>query len=186
MFKYFLVILVFLLSSCSTVERRDCSSLDWYEQGIKDGEEGRRSSYFLQHAMRCTTKPDSEKYTKGRDEGLRFFCSSYGGFKDGLAGHAYLGQCRSFKNEGKFKTAHSLGMDAFRQNEENLDNKEKISELERKIVSEFHNSEELSDLRFDKSILEKDLLRGVDFYNDILDKARSRKYLLTPKKKDKK
>ncbi|GEM_PF-6776950 len=29
--------------------------------------------------------------------------------------------------------------DVFRQNEENLDNRKKISVLERKIVSEFHN-----------------------------------------------
>lgn len=181
MFRYLLIISISLLSSCSSIEKKDCSTLNWHDQGMKDGEEGRRSTYFLQHALKCTTKPDEKMYTKGRLEGLRVFCSSYGGFKDGLAGHAYLGQCSSFKSEDKFKTAHRLGMDAFRQNEENLDNKEKISELERKIVSEFHNLEELRDLRFDKSILEKGLLRGVDFYNDILDKARSRKYFKKPK-----
>ena len=181
MFRYLSIFLtLLLLSSCSSVSKKDCSHLDWHEQGIKDGEEGRRSTYFLQHALKCIESPDNDQYVSGRNEGLKFFCTRYGGFQEGLKGMSYLGQCGAFKTEDKFKVAHQLGLDTYRLGEENLTKEREIKELERKISSEFHKTDDLNDLKFDKSILEKDLARGKGFYKELMDKAKSRKYLVRP------
>ncbi len=180
MFRYLSLLMILLVHSCSSVSKKDCSSLNWYDQGVKDGEEGRRSTYFLQHALKCTEAPDNKEYVSGRNEGLNLFCTRYGGFNEGRRGATYLGQCSSFKDEDRFKVAHQLGLDVFRQREENLETEKDIKELERKISSEFHVADELNNLRFDKSILEKDLLRGEDFYNKLMEKAKSRKYLVKP------
>lgn len=185
MFRYLsLFFTALVLSSCSSVSKQDCSQLDWREQGIKDGEEGRRSTYFLQHALKCIESPDNIQYVSGRNEGLKLFCTRYGGFQEGLRGMTYLGQCGAFKSEAKFKVAHELGLDAYRQGEENLEKERKIKELERKISSEFHSGDDLNDLKFDKSILEKDLARGKLFYKELMDKAKSRRYLLRPNKEN--
>ena len=87
---------VLALSGCETMSHDDCLKGDWAGVGFKDGQDGRPYARLADHAKACAAtgvRPDEAAYIRGRDEGLRLYCTPRGGFDAGRKGHAYADVC---------------------------------------------------------------------------------------------
>ncbi len=83
-------------SACSTLSEKQCKQGDWYEIGMKDGLEGHGVDRLQKHSEACTeygVSPNKPAYEKGRDEGLKSYCSSDNAFNLGRNGGYYRGGC---------------------------------------------------------------------------------------------
>ena len=151
------ILSLLLLIGCSGLEKRDCAGLDWYKQGEIDGNNGKRRSYFLQHGLACKLTPDRATYLKGREEGLKQFCTYSGGFRDALEGQIYLGQCIDSKNIKNFKKGREKGSEIYFQKEKIFTLKEKLKDIKRDFKHDFSSSDEMLEYNNDIGILKNEI-----------------------------
>ena len=109
------IIIAVNLQGCSTLSRDDCQTVDGYTAGYQDGLQGRKSRPVVDHQQACA-KPgitaQLARYTQGRDDGLKQFCSPGNGFSLGLKGAAYNGACL-VDAEREFLPAYQQGKEIF-------------------------------------------------------------------------
>jgi Protein of unknown function (DUF2799) len=121
--KYILLILISVyVSSCATLSKEDCQSIDWHERGKSDSLRGKTSKDFDAYAKTCTAHGaiiDQEKYASGREEGLKLFCTYDSGQQFGREGGVYYETCPQ-SLETEFLGGYRLG-----KREYELDQKEK-------------------------------------------------------------
>jgi hypothetical protein len=101
-----------LLAGCATLSESQCRSQDWLGVGEKDGLAGRGPERIEAHAEACarySVLPDPVAYERGREAGLRRFCTPTGGYRHGEAGRTYEGVCPP-EAEGGFLRAYSDGL----------------------------------------------------------------------------
>ena len=165
-----LVLIAIILASCSQLEKKDCSNINWYELGKKDGAKGRRSTMFVQHSLKCSELPKSSAYKKGRKEGLLSFCTLEGGVDYGLTGALYIGQCSDFgKNAIKtFKSGLKRGLAVYRQNELISELDQKLRDVKFDLTTSFHEKDEARELEIQKQSLEKELRTEREFLNKLI------------------
>lgn len=100
-----------LLAGCASgLPAVDCATLDWNALGLEDGKAGARPKKFEERAGACAVKrsADVAAYDAGREEGLKTYCTSMGGFAAGRNGENYFGVCAS-DAELAFFEGHALG-----------------------------------------------------------------------------
>ncbi len=168
----FLIILS--IFSCSNLDKKDCSHLDWHKQGKADGEQGRRRSYYLQHSTFCLQTPDRSAYLKGRKEGLHLFCTKKSGFKEGLSGAIYLHQCDDNEKE-EFMKGYQRGQRIYRDQEDIKELQGKIKEKENKISFESQDEEEREELREEVRLMKKELKIEKKFLQKLKKQAHQKK-----------
>lgn len=84
------------LVSCASLSKNECLQADWFELGYRDGSMGRSRAIFQKHYDACldhSVRADRQAYYKGRDEGLKVFCTEQSGFNKGRAGRSYSYVC---------------------------------------------------------------------------------------------
>lgn len=86
-----LLILLFLVVSCSSMDRESCLATNWYDKGVRDGSSSGQDK-FLQYQRECSQErisilSRSGEYKKGLIEGLRSWCTFQNGFNRGLDGY---------------------------------------------------------------------------------------------------
>lgn len=94
--KHISLLILVILSACSTMNREDCLSTNWHEKGVEDGAEGQEK--FLQYKRACAEEgisvlSSSGEYQKGFREGLRNWCTFKNGFQEGLSGRNSTAHC---------------------------------------------------------------------------------------------
>lgn len=90
---------VILVAGCASTRELDtCAGPDWYAVGLADGRAGRAAERIAEHRRACAKagiEPDELRYLQGRRDGLAEYCSPDNAFREGLAGHDYVGGCDS-------------------------------------------------------------------------------------------
>jgi hypothetical protein len=123
-----LVLLVFV--SCSTLEKKECQDMDWLDKGLQDGSDG--ESNLDQYQKECSkhgVEVSKEKYETGLTEGLRKFCTYDNGYEFGKNGKSHFNDC-PFNSD--FKKGHDEALADIE------DEKEKKEEDLKKAVSDLN------------------------------------------------
>ena len=97
------------------MSRDECQSADWYTIGYQDGLQGRVSRPVAEHHEACARRDVAAqvvRYTEGRADGLKQFCSPRNGFRLGLEGVHYSGACPAGA-EQEFLPAYAQGKEIF-------------------------------------------------------------------------
>ncbi|MGD8662879.1 MAG: DUF2799 domain-containing protein [Desulfobacterales bacterium] len=117
-----------LLGCASTLTRHECLEADWYEIGLIDGSEGEPRAKFQEHAENCLkydVQVGREAYYRGRDQGLRVYCTQDRGFDLGRLGERYNPICPQ-DLEADFLAGYTKGQGQY-------DSESKITTLEQRL-----------------------------------------------------
>lgn len=74
----------------------ECRTVDWYEQGHRDGQRGQPRSYAENHREACAkvgVALDMPRYQAGRDLGIKTYCTPEVGLQEGRLGRSYQNVC---------------------------------------------------------------------------------------------
>lgn len=109
-----------ILSGCSTMSEEDCANADWVALGERDGRYGEADSKYDQRREQCAKyglAGSADDYDRGRDRGLRSYCTPEAGFDAGRNGRAYNGVCPP-EAEAAFLAEYRIGKQLFDLNAE--------------------------------------------------------------------
>jgi hypothetical protein len=147
-----IVLSLFLLSGCATLDKEECQVADWRVIGYEDGANGRELSYLGNHRKACAKygiTPDMARYESGRLEGLREYCTPRNGYDLGKSGRKYNSACMP-PMETEFREAWSHGIEIYKartqlqNSERRLKNQQKLADDLRQQIDE-RESELVSD-----------------------------------------
>lgn len=85
-------------SSSSTITRTNCTSMDWFEYGRRDGSRGAPKEQVDSYRQLCGSEFNGTSetlYVNGRNSGLVEYCTPQNGFELGKMGATYLYVCPS-------------------------------------------------------------------------------------------
>ena len=122
-----LLLIGFLIGCASSLTRYGCLEADWHEIGFIDGSKGEPRSKFQEHAEHCSqydVHVGREAYYRGRDQGLKAYCTKERGFDFGRLGEKYNHICPQ-DLESNFIAGYAKGQDAY-------NNELRISSLEQR------------------------------------------------------
>ncbi|WP_051259052.1 DUF2799 domain-containing protein [Chitinibacter tainanensis] len=113
------VALLLLTTGCASLSDSECRTGDWYSIGLRDGQNG-YSSQVAEHAKACRKQrvaPDLEQYNRGREEGLRSYCTASNGYQVGLRG-AQAGNVCPAGTQAAFQNAYQRGYQRYKVQQE--------------------------------------------------------------------
>ncbi len=124
----------FLFSGCaSNIPVEDCKEMDWLQVGRTDGARGVAPRPPTEHAAACAKAGvtlDTSAYQAGWQEGIAEFCTSDGGWREGVQGNiTKADSCKGQSGEAAFSRYFSAGQETFRLNEIRRKNGEEIRRL---------------------------------------------------------
>ena len=135
--------LLLTLAGCASMSEQECSATDWRTVGYEDGVAGRSSDRIGQHRKACAkhgVTPDLDAYQKGRNEGLREYCTPDNGYRQGVRGAALVTSCPAELKES-FELAYDQGYELFslrdrvhRANDELEATRSSLAQNERDLV----------------------------------------------------
>ncbi|OFX00994.1 MAG: hypothetical protein A3E78_15355 [Alphaproteobacteria bacterium RIFCSPHIGHO2_12_FULL_63_12] len=103
---------ILLAAGCASgMTTADCASADWTAIGLEDGRTGARPKLFDQRRKACEdagASVDLAAYSAAREQGLKIYCTTQGGFNAGRDGAEYSGLCRG-DDEMQFLESFALG-----------------------------------------------------------------------------
>lgn len=116
-FRSLLIIFIGIFVSCATtLTKNECLEANWYEIGYIDGSSGEPSSKFREHAEVCSqynVHVGREAYYRGRDQGLKIYCTKDRGFKLGILGKKYNPTCPK-DLQSEFHDGYSKGKEIYK------------------------------------------------------------------------
>ncbi|WP_195758379.1 DUF2799 domain-containing protein [Kangiella sp. HZ709] len=126
------VLLIVVLSSCSSLTVEDCAMTDWQARGFDEGKRGFSLKQYDEYAQECKeiggVIPPKSKYTTGHYKGTLEFCTATSGYAFGKNGGYYRHSCREWNlNPTDFLDGYNAGKEIYAA-EKKLD--ETIEELE--------------------------------------------------------
>jgi hypothetical protein len=121
----FLILIAVVVSSCTTLSKEDCQTMNWDERGKSDALKGKTSKVFADYSQTCNkhgVAVNPDEYAKGRDRGLRLFCTYENGQQFGREGKSYNKVCPQ-NLEIEFLKGYHIG-----KREYEIEQKEKVLE----------------------------------------------------------
>ncbi len=110
-------LIVTLVTGCASgLSKDECRLADWYAIGYEDGVQGLSDSRIGKHRKACSKHgvvTNFENYRRGWDEGVRRFCHSSNGYRQGRNGSEYNGVCPP-SLEPDFLDAYNQGHKLYR------------------------------------------------------------------------
>lgn len=106
------LILIHFLAACTTIEKVDCSSTNWYELGRQKGSSGLLGDDFQNQVSHCSnenTTRFADLYLMGYKAGLASFCTEDNAFTMGKTGASYNHVCPLHLEED-FMTYYNKGL----------------------------------------------------------------------------
>ncbi len=100
-----------LLSGCATMDQAECTSANWYDLGVDDGEKGRKSNRYSDYQKDCNAfgvSVDTEAYGDGWEMGIHNYCTRDNGYGVGVRGTIYQHSCPA-ELEDAFFNAYQMG-----------------------------------------------------------------------------
>lgn len=98
--KLVLVLSLLALSSCASLSKEDCESINWKNQGYTAAAKGERPTECISRFKKqCTdeynVKINNNEFVDGYKQGLQVYCSKSNLYQKGLSGDEYKGICDS-------------------------------------------------------------------------------------------
>ena len=127
-----IIIILLVISGCSTYSKNECLEMDQAQIGYKNGINGANSfDSSVNHITNTCEKDygikaDIPKIKKGWEDGIQFYCSNNGGLRAGSSGMNYTGVC-SKENEKIFFETYNPARLGFLE--------EKVKQLEHQLES---------------------------------------------------
>ncbi|MFD2176884.1 DUF2799 domain-containing protein [Veronia pacifica] len=89
------IILAATISGCAAISEEECRLGDWYQIGLKDGSAGQqnKAADYSKDCSEYSVKVDLSLYNKGRNDGLRTYCTYENGVMVGQANQSYNKVC---------------------------------------------------------------------------------------------
>lgn len=84
------------IGGCAAISEEECYTEDWYQRGLADGNNGLTASQLDSYMKICNkagAPVSADAYLQGRNEGLRYYCTSDRGREEGLMGRSYRRVC---------------------------------------------------------------------------------------------
>jgi hypothetical protein len=175
-----MVILAAALIGCSTLSKNECLQANWYELGWRDGNLGKPRSLFQGHADACVkhnVRAEKAEYFRGRDDGLKNFCTYDNGFSQGRYGKSYNYVCPP-DLEAPFLAGFSSGRKVYNYNrkvvalekrlkkiDDEIQEKEKLlfsSEVNKKQRAILRSEIRQLDLEYRETVRDLDDLQKID------------------------
>jgi hypothetical protein len=91
-----LLFIGFFVGCARTLTKNECLEANWHEMGRIDGSNGEPRSKFQEHAQACSpynVHVGREAYYRGRDRGLKLYCTKDRGYDLGILGKKYNTTC---------------------------------------------------------------------------------------------
>jgi len=104
-----------VMGGCASLSEKECLSVDWTDQGYRDGRNGQPPSRVEDHREACAkvgVVPNLQQYRKGRDKGVVEYCSPANALRVGRLGHGYRNAC-PMRLEGAFLANYRLAYRAY-------------------------------------------------------------------------
>ena len=116
----YFALLAAVLTSCSSLSKQECESLNWNAAGYKSAMQGHPAdTEIIRYKKMCVerhhTTINAEAFSKGYVDGLSEYCTDENLFKKGSSGGAYQGICDNHMNK-KALTSYSNGRLLFLEN----------------------------------------------------------------------
>ncbi len=121
MHKSVWMLLILILSGCSTMSLEQCVAINWHGLGYQDGKAG-LAQYIGRHGRDCKSygiQPQYQLYDDGYHEGLSVYCSPGRGFTEGQAGRSYNHVCPDAL-EPAFLAEYQKGLSLYQVEQERL------------------------------------------------------------------
>jgi hypothetical protein len=132
------------LSGCATMNKAECTTVDWRTVGYEDGVagySGDRIGLYRKSCAKYGVAPDLNAYQTGRDQGLREYCQPDTGYQLGSRGGSYNSSCPADLKEG-FESAYHSGFELYtmRSRVTNAENElasshREIEQIERDLIT---------------------------------------------------
>lgn len=112
--KIILLVLVAFCVSCGSIgiKPQDCQTLNWYDQGLKDGSVGKDKVLLGKYKEVCAESSvavNEGQYAKGYITGLKNFCTYDNGYEYGAKG----GEPHACPEGTEYKTGYDKGYAKF-------------------------------------------------------------------------
>lgn len=94
--KLALIMIAGLLSSCATLSKEECLTGNWEAIGFSDGAAGRSPERLNGHNKACAKAgiaPDYQAWERGRQAGLKQYCTKDNAYQTGKRGYALNAVC---------------------------------------------------------------------------------------------
>lgn len=104
-----------LTQGCASLDKEECARGNWYAIGKKDGQYGHSTERYQSHISACKQHgyaTNLAEYTRGREAGLKKYCTALGGLRSGELGLNYKGSCPS-EALRDFRYGFDLGRDIY-------------------------------------------------------------------------
>ena len=107
---------LFLITSagCATLSKESCERGDWYGIGYEDGTDGHSQDRLMGHKKAClehNISSDEDAYRRGRDDGIKKYCTYQSGYDEGEDMQKYGRVCPA-ELEQDFFRGYLLGLEA--------------------------------------------------------------------------
>jgi hypothetical protein len=129
------VIIAVVLIGCSTLSKNECLQADWYEIGRRDGNMGKPRALFQEHVEACVehnVRANRGDYFRGRDDGLKNFCTYDNGFSRGRFGNARTYVCPP-ELEAPFMAGFNDGLKVYRYERQVAALEKKLQDIDNQI-----------------------------------------------------
>lgn len=101
------------LVGCASISKDSCVTGNWYEIGLRDGANGFSAERRYEHEKACdkhgvAVQVQVDEYLKGREAGVRLYCTPENGYQLGLQIDYYRDVCPT-DMKSSFLRAYRLG-----------------------------------------------------------------------------
>lgn len=124
---------LFILASCQTLSKEECTSADWRVIGEQDGANGKDpQKRFGDHAKSCEKAgivANQTLWNQGYQIGLRRFCTPLSGLAHGQKGQAYSNNC-PVDLAPNFRIGYDLGVTYYTKSREISNIRSRINSIE--------------------------------------------------------
>lgn len=171
LFRWFmLVILIGQLTACATLSESECQVADWEIIGLKDGANGRATSYISEHQSACSkhgVKADLKTYLLGHAKGVKQYCTYDRGYSLAANGNRYNSNCVANRFP-EFQKGYVRGQKAYEYLTEINDLQSRISSYKNRLIVIERDITRKEDLLLAENTglqLKRDLLEEVKLLN---------------------
>lgn len=94
--RFSIVAGLLLVSACATLNKEECLNANWELIGYEDGSKGYAATRIGEHRKACAehgVTPDLDQYNKGRERGLKVYCTPQNGYQVGQRSAVYRDVC---------------------------------------------------------------------------------------------
>ena len=116
--KYLFLILPLFALACAPINEKQCRAGNWFELGIRDGEQGRLLSHadkYVEECAKFSVAVDRKAWAKGREEGLKSYCTISNAERLGRAGSGLRPVCQ---NQAQLQKANDHGYKYYKLTQE--------------------------------------------------------------------